>query len=361
VKIFINGRFLSQSITGVQRYAREVVKSIDSLLNDPKWSKNYDVILVAPNNVSSDLDLKNIEIKKVGKLTGHLWEQLELPWFTKNKFLLNLCNVGPAFKRNQFVTIHDASVYLKENNFSRVFKVWYKFLYAMEVRFSKMIITVSNFSKVELIKYTHVDPQKILVTYEGNEHLKQLNSDNRILKKNGLIQKTYILAVSSMDPRKNFRNIIRAVQECKSNSFEVVIAGGTNPKIFNTKNEIGFLHNVKYLGYVTDKELKSLYEHTACFVYPSYYEGFGIPPLEAMASGCPVIVSNRASLPEICKQAALYCDPDDPKSIADKINMLIKDEKLRNQYRDLGKKRAESFTWMKCSINILNAVEHVRN
>lgn len=351
MKIYINGRFLTQSITGVQRYAHEVIKHLDELLERNEIPHTHSIEIVAPQNIVYDFSFKNIKLKKVGHLTGHLWEQLELPFYARRGLLVNFCNTAPIFKRKQIVTIHDASIYLKDNNFSTLFKTWYKILYAAEMKTADVILTVSQFSRDELIKFTGVGTKKIKVVYEGQEHIKGKKADNRILTKYDLKSEAYVLAVSSMDPRKNFKSLVYALEKIKNMNINVVIAGGTNPRVFS-KQGFEFPKNVKYLGYVTDEELRALYIHAYCFVYPSLYEGFGLPPLEAMTLGCPVIVSNRASLPEVCGDASLYCDPVNPDDIAKKIELLLKDKQLRNNYKERGFERASHFTWDQCAISI---------
>ncbi|BBN97844.1 glycosyltransferase family 4 protein [Sporolactobacillus terrae] len=354
-KIYINGRFLTQKVTGVQRYANEIVNAFDQLIENGEIPKKYELVVLVPNNVQRKIVLKNIEIRTIGKLKGHLWEQIELPLYTKKHFLLNLCNLGPAFKKNQIVSIHDASVFLNENNYSKLFTIWYKILYKLESKNAKLLITVSNFSCKELIKYLHIDNSRIKVIYEGNDHIRKLRTDNKIIKKYKLDSKPYLLSVSSLNPNKNFKGVIKSLKYLNKNMFDVVVAGGMNPKVFNG-SQIDNSKNVKYLGYVTDEELKALYENAFCFLYPSFYEGFGIPPLEAMSMGCPVIVSNRSSLPEVCGDSALYCEPSDSVDIANKINQLINDENLQNKLKELGQERAQSFSWMNCAHEIFDTL-----
>lgn len=360
MRIFINGRFLTQPVTGVQRYATEVVKALDNLFETDKVNKEeYELIILAPKNIINDLSLKHIEIKKIGNFNGHFWEQTELPFYVKNSILINLCNAGPILKRNQATVIHDMAVFAYSLNFSFIFKIWYKILISLQGKFSRQIITVSNFSKEELIKYLSIDKQKINVIYEGKEHFINKNVNTSILNKYELDLKPYIFAVSSLNPNKNFKAIVEATKLLETEELNIVIAGGTDPKVFSG-NGITLPGNVKYLGYISDEELKALYESAFCFIYPSFYEGFGLPPLEAMSVGCPVIASDRASLPEVIGDAALYCDPSDPKTIANKIETLIRNNNLRNELIDKGRMQSEKYSWGDTAQKIVNIVTQNR-
>jgi glycosyltransferase involved in cell wall biosynthesis len=145
--------------------------------------------------------------------------------------------------------------------------------------------------------------------------------------------------------------VITAVKLLGYSDIKVVVAGGTNPKVFKPSqtHEVGNIINV---GYVDDSELRALYEHALCLVYPSYYEGFGLPPLEAQACGCPVIVSSAASLPEVCQGAALFCNPYDPADIAYNISQLINEPGLREELQRLGLEQAERLSWKSCAKEI---------
>jgi len=357
--IYINSRFLSQNLTGVQRYAIEVVKALDHLIDCGVISaEKYSFHLLCPNIPLYDLALKHIPLMCVGKLTGHLWEQLELPFFSKNGLLLNLCNTGPLFKRRQIVTIHDASIYGFPTAYSWKFQLWYRFLYFGLARNSLAINTVSYFSREELSKYSVADASKINVIHEGKEHFDSVVSDNSIIAKYGLHQRLFVLAVSSLNPNKNFHSVVGALELVTESKFDLVIAGGTNSKIFS-KSSFPLADRTINVGYVTDQELKALYEHSACFIYPSFYEGFGLPPLEAMSCGCPVIVSNAASMPEVCGDAVLYCDPYSPEDIAAKIRTVLADADLREKLRLKGLQRASLFSWVKCGREVMSVIEKV--
>jgi glycosyltransferase involved in cell wall biosynthesis len=359
-KIYINGRFLTQSVTGVQRYAIELINALDLLIEDQVIEcKKYSFCLLAPSNIkNNNFNIKNIPVKQVGYLKGHLWEQIELPYYSQDGLLINLCNAAPLVKNNQLVTIHDAAVFSFPQAYSFAFRTWYIILLTGLGKRARTVITDSLFSKKELVHYSGVAQEKVQVIYLGKEHVFSCKTDEILLKKHNLINKQFILAVSSMNPNKNFESIIKAIQLLDNENIDIVIAGGTNPTVFSKKDE-NLPECVKHVGYVSDEELRALYEHATCFIYPSFYEGFGLPPLEAMACGCPVIVSDAASLPEVCGDAALYCDPYSPKDIADKISLMLNDRSLREQLMQKGLERSKLFTWKKCAKEVLKIIEEV--
>lgn len=352
--VYINGRFLTQKITGVQRFAREVVVALDNIVGSKNSNINF--ILLVPRRAQINIKYKNISIEKIGFFKGHVWEQVNLLLKTKNHLLLNFCNSAPAFKKKQVATIHDASIYAYKNNFSVLFLAWYRVLFWMIIRNSKNILTVSKFSHNELCKYTNIDSKKIKIVYEGCEHIHRIKSDIDVFEKHHVC-KPYVLAVSSIDPRKNFINIIEAMKTSGAVNYNVIIAGSRNNQVFSKGKELSIPSSVKFIGYVTDEELKALYENAFCFIYPSLYEGFGLPPLEAMSVGCPVIVSKRASLPEICDIGAIYCDPLSPYDIRRKIDMLYKDANLQSDLKKIGFLRSKRFLWRRSAEKILDIVK----
>ena len=344
-KIYINGRFLTQKITGVQRYAEEIVKALDSQISD---KKNYKWILLVPKNIIRNLNLENIEVKKVGYLKGHLWEQIELPFYSKDGILLNFCGCAPILKKNQMTTIHDAAVCVMPESFSFLFRSWYKLMFYVVGKQAKKIFTVSEFSKKELNKYFNIPLEKIEITYNGINHMSYINPNDNIFYKYSIEKNNYILAVSSLNPSKNFKLILKTAKVLPEYNF--IIAGGTNSTVFK---EQGFeiTSNVKFIGYVNDEELVALYKYASCFVYPSIYEGFGIPPLEAMYFNCPVIVSDIVVFHEIIGNHALYCDINDEDILAKQIKKINVLETENNKKYVL-----EKFNWQIAAKKILNNI-----
>ena len=338
MNIYINGRFLTQRITGVQRYAREIVGALDKLLLE----KNSDVewCILSPTNIIEDLPTKYIKRKKCGKLTGHLWEQIELPYYAKDGYLINLCNCAPLIKKNQLVAIHDAAIAAFPQAYSWKFRIWYRIMCSVCGQRADKIVTVSQFSCSELHKYFNIDKEKIKVVYNGIDHMDRIEADDSIIEELNLSKGGFVFAVSSKNPTKNFSLVLKAARLLPDVKF--VIAGGSNNAVFASDNR-EFLNNVTYTGYVSDEKLISLYRHAAVFVYPSLYEGFGIPPLEAMSQGCPVIVSDCASLPEVCGKNAMYCKPQDGEILANKIVGVFSGEMVKIDIKNIKHK----YSWDK--------------
>ena len=359
-KIYINARFLSQQksrLTGVQRYAIQVICALDSLIETGEIDKNkFSITLISPKSIQYTLPLKHISLEKVGFMNGHLWEQIELPFYSRNGFLLNLTNTAPIARSIQIATIHDVSVFAIPHAYSFTFRTWYKLIFIGLKNRTKAFITVSHFSKNEIIKYLGVNSNKIHAIYEGKEHIYAIDSDISLLQKNHLLDKRFILLVSSMSPHKNFITTLQAIEQLADTEIYFVIVGINYPKVFMPP-KLQSSEKVMHLGFVSDSELKALYEHAFCFLHPTLYEGFGLPPLEAMACGCPVVLSNTTALPEIFGDAALYFDPSDPEDIASKVKQLINSHQLQKELIQKSKQHAELFSWKKCAQDIYKVLE----
>jgi glycosyltransferase involved in cell wall biosynthesis len=303
-KIYINGKFTTQNISGVQRYALEVLKSIDSIIeHGDSIIKNNTFVLLVPKNANIHLKLKNIQIKKIGLFKGVLWEQFDLPFFCKSELLINFCNSAPILKKRQLVVIHDVSFIAKPEGYKLIYRLWYQFLVPLLLKKSKLIVTPSKFSKNEIISFYKINPNKIKVIYLG------VNKKQISLKHNKFSElKPFSLVVASKNPNKNIFGLINALKNVDLKDHNILIVGGTNSTIFNNQDYGNFSH-IYELGYISDDELFWLYKNASFFIFPSIYEGFGLPALEAMSYGCPVVASNAASIPEVCGEAALYFDP----------------------------------------------------
>ena len=305
--LFINGRFLTQKITGVQRYALEVLKQFDNMNLSRK------IIVLCPNTDLFNVPkLKKIKIMKIGKLKGHAWEQISLPLYVKRNYnsdLLSMCNLAPIIFPG-YVVIHDISFKTHPEHLNKKFALWYRFVTKMNIRRYKHIFTVSNFSKSEILSEYGIKSEKITITYNSAEHIKKVNPDKNIIRKLHLENTKFIFSLGSASPHKNRKFIV----ECAKNNpnYIFVITGNSN-KVF-VDEKCCNLKNVIFTGYLNDSEIISLYKSCEAFLFPSLYEGFGIPPLEAIECGCKkIILSNIDVLKEIYGNNLHYIDAEKPK------------------------------------------------
>ncbi|WP_442857145.1 glycosyltransferase family 4 protein [Burkholderia sp. TSV86] len=353
--VAINGKFTSQRLTGVQRVAHEYTSAIARLFRGER-----NPTLVVPRDHASDALPPAIARRVVPRLRGVLWEQLALPFATRGQTLLSLCNIGPLFKRNQVLMIHDVAVFDFPQGYSRAFQLWYRFAFWVLKQNVRHIVTVSHFSKERIVARLGVSPYKVSTVVSGIDHFDRIASDASVLERLGLAYDGYVLIVGSLAPGKNLARTLEAISQLERSHPELrfVIAGGSNVKIFGASALGGGQNarNIIWAGYVSDGELKALYEHAGCFVFPSLYEGWGLPPVEAMYCGCPVIASREASLPEACGDAALYCDAHDAADIAAKIAQLMGDAALRGELREKGRKHSAQFRWDIAATQLVNVL-----
>jgi len=352
-RLRINGRFLGRSVTGVDRFAGEWLRAVDRLrqAGDP-CAAPLDIRLLVPRGVEPPAGLATIPCDVVGRLHGHAWEQLELPVAARDGWLVNLCNSGPLATRRQLVVIHDVATFRVGEAYSRAFRAWYGRMVPWLYRRAGRVATVSRFSRSEMAEL--FGPRDdVIVLPEGVDHVRGATADPSILDRHGLRQRPYVLAVSSQSPHKNFSAVVAAVQSIGDAPFDVVVAGGQNPKVFGGGAPLPDF--VRYVGYVSDAELVALYRNAACFVFPSRYEGYGLPPVEAMACGCPVLAARAASMPEVLGEAAIYFDPGDPAELAARLTDLMADASERERRKQLGLNHVEGLKWEVAARCLLNS------
>jgi glycosyltransferase involved in cell wall biosynthesis len=352
-KLCINGKFFCQRITGTQRYARELLHQFDRLLATEDYRRLAIEVLVPksmPSFAPPMPNYANLRIQAVGRMSGTRWEQMELPYYCRGQVLLTLSGGAPILHPRNVVALHDAAVAAAPDGYSFAYRIWHKNICRHMAQTAEHIFTNSNFSKSEIVKWYGADPQKISVVPLGSDHVLRSATDPSTLKRFGLSEK-YILAVSSHNPNKNFQRIMQAFSYL-DHSTQLVIAGGHDSRIY--RNGLQFPAGVRALGYVSDAELKALYENAACFVFVSLYEGFGLPPLEAMSCGCPVVLSRAASLPELFEGAACFCDPYSPEDIARAIQRTLESPPLPPCEL---KAFANKFRWERCARQTLKVLD----
>ena len=350
---------MAQPLTGVQRFARQLVKAMDRKAFHSSVAGDFRFIVLAPPDAVLP-DLRHVDVRTVGRLRGHVWDQLELPGYARNGMLLSLCGAGPVFHPRHVVAMHDAAVFTNPGNYSRRYRTFHRALAPALARSAKAIITVSRFSWQELIRHCPATQEKLKVVPNGADHVLAAASDATVLRSHGLARGRYVLALGSVSPNKNVAAAAAAIAELDDAGIRLVVAGGSSSSVFSACSiERGM--RLTALGRVSDGAVRALYENALCFVFPSFYEGFGIPPLEAMLCGCPVIVSDIPALRETCGDAALYCDPHDPRSLAAQIRAVATDPDLRDRLRRLGLVRARGFSWERSASLLLDVIREVAN
>ena len=277
--------------------------------------------------------------------------------------------IGLPYKNTKKIitTLHDIiPSKLPETVSNSYLKIYNKnILYTLEK--SDAIITVSNFSKNDISKTFSIDKNKIHVTYLAPSKIYHpLNKKycSNFLFKNYKINFKYILYVGSFSPRKNILGLIEAFSKVyKKNPTTKLLIVGSKGKSYETylkkSIKLNLTNNIIFTDFIKTTHLPYFYNNASCFIYPSFYEGFGLPPLEAMACGTPVITSNLTSIPEILKDAPIYINPYDTENIYEKLNLILNDNYLQNFLKQKSLKHSKNFSWKKTSNQTLKIIEKI--
>ena len=304
-----------------------------------------------------------INLKKIpSNIIKTLWKSGFIPkkfFFPKVDILhsTTFCIPKKGYKK-LVVTIYDLS-FLTHPEFHLEDNVYHCHKGSLEaVQYADKIIAISENTKKDLVKYLHCDPRKIVVTYLGvDKRFKPIKNQNKIeeIKKKYDLSKRYIFTLSSIEPRKNISGLIESYARLPTgitDVYDLVIAGGKgwrNLDIYKRVRKSDFEKKVRFIEYVHDNDLPYLYNGATVFVYPSFYEGFGLPVLEAMTCGCPVISSNISSIPEVVGKAGILINPNNTYELRDSIQKLLENPKVQKRMSKRGLKQAKKFTWEKCA------------
>jgi glycosyltransferase involved in cell wall biosynthesis len=331
----------------VQRFAEESLRELVRL--------RPDVTVLVPSNTVVPGWLGGENTVRVGRLRGHAWEQIDLPRYLARRgspLLLSLASTAPMRYRNQICTHHDITYVRYPTSFSPSFRLLYRVIVPRMLRSSQSIITVSEFSRSEIASHYGVDIAKISVVPNA--------ADDRFRPDPGPDDRPYFLGVSSPNEHKNFQRLLAAYEAAQGTlESDLVIIGQQTSSFVAQQYDVAESTRVNFTGRVSDEELVHLYQHARAFVFPSLYEGFGIPPLEAQQCGIPVASSNAASLPEVLGDSVLYFDPRDVSRLGDVLTQLDSDPDLRSRLREAGYANAARYSWEKSASQILSIVDQV--
>jgi glycosyltransferase involved in cell wall biosynthesis len=347
--IAINGRFLTQGMTGVQRFATEITAAADALAAQGEWPAAR--VLCPPG--ARDAGLRALRAEQVGSRGGQAWEQVDLPRALRGDVLVNLGNTAPVLAgARQAVVIHDAGAFDTPESYSFAFRSWYRLLQRLLARRGARILTVSDFSRGRIAAALGIDAAAIGVLPEGGEHILRIPADGAVLGKHGLEPARYALVVGNPAAHKNLAALAAGAEVLGRHGLTLAVAGAADPAVFRAGGAVPS-EAARVLGRVSDAELRALYENALCLVFPSRYEGFGLPPLEAMTCGCAVVAAHAGAVPEVCGSAALYFDPAQPSTLAEAIDRLVTEDGLRDGLRAAGSERAATFTWERAAREML--------
>ncbi|WP_046866123.1 glycosyltransferase family 4 protein [Microvirga massiliensis] len=349
----INGRFLTQKLTGVQRYGREIVRALDDLVRDGHpLTRDLRLELLVPGITAALPELSSIPIRRTGGLKGHLWEQIALPLYAKGG-VLSLCNTSTVFRSKQIVCIHDLNIVEFPASYSRQFRMLYRVLLPLVAHRAVAVTTVSRFSRAQLMRHHVAQGYKVAVVPNGHEHVWEWAPQTS--QACAAVDSSTVMVIGSPAPHKNVGLLLALADDLATHGIRLAVAGSLDAKVF--AHEIGRgSENVAWLGYLSDDELADALSRCLCLAFPSFVEGFGLPPLEAMARGCPVVVSDRTSLPEVCGNAALYASPEHAQEWLRAFLSLRRDLELRADLIRRGLLQASSFSWRRSAELYLEAM-----
>lgn len=310
-KILINGDFLCRRLTGIERYAHEITLGLD------KISSPGEIAIIIPRNTQNLPVYKNLKVIRHKKnIKSHLWWQMiTLQWFliTHREYtVLEFGNTCLPFSPG-IVFLHDIYCEFYPEDFTslrdKIIRLYNRWQYRLIAKRAKKIITVSYFSRNQTAENFHIDPESVTVVYSSWEHFRLIRSDYSVFKEFPMLkERDYYFSLGSISKRKNIKWIIEYAKGHPETIF--ALSGTSLPTVkADELDDASFLGNIILLGYLEDAKIKALMEKCRAFLLPSYYEGFGLTPLEALSTGAPIIVSNAASLPEIYGNTAHYIDP----------------------------------------------------
>lgn len=349
--IFINGRFTTQPLTGVQRYAGSIVAAMDERIGKEPgaWPDTY---LVTPEGVA-DPGLANIRWIAFGGFRGHLWDQLSFGRVSRPGVAVGLANSVPLLHPRSLAVLYDAAVFRHPEFFSPRYARAHQILGRL-IAGRARIATISDFSRRELADVLGIDPAGIEVAPCGTEHMTG-RIDPTIVARLGLEDQPFFLTLGNRTRNKNLSLVVDALDLLGAGRAIVVAVGDVDAKVFSgahAKNR----SELMAVGRLSDEEVRGLMQRAQALVFPSFYEGFGIPPLEAMVHGCPVLASTADAVVETCGDAAAYFDPTEASVLARLMGEVLDGgADYRDRHRQRGLERARLFSWRESAQTLLAA------
>lgn len=354
--------FRMHKASGIGTY----IKSLMSFLVD-----KFEVILLGNKaEIEKYAWSKSVKVIKCKSKIYSIKEQLELPLkipkcdiFWSPHYNIPILPIRAKFR---VVTIHDAFHLAFYDTLNFIQKIYAKTILNQALSRSDIALSVSNFSRSEILKYTKTDKNIFIVPNAIDERRFNNHCDSAILEavaREYKLPENFILFVGNVKPHKNLKNLLFALDKTELNLVIVGKKDGfitSDSDILETIEKNNLTERIFFTGYVKDADIAAIYNLAKLFVFPSLYEGFGIPPIEAQACGCPVVCSNAASLPEVCGDSVLYFDPHNVEDIRSKIQAVLNDENLRNELCVKGFENIKRFSWERSAKQIIEIMENLQ-
>ena len=356
--VVIDARYVASTQSGVGMYTANLVQALAAL--DPRNQYTYIIRQGQPElRVGPNFRPWSTRISFENHWLGDMWQNLYLPFRLRTR-QVDLFH-GPAvflpltkLGFRTVVTIHDLVAFRFPETIPMKYGLYMRLMIRLAVRSADRVIAASLQTRYDLVSRLHVPPEKIAVIHEGLDARFERVTDpvrlTEIRRRYGL-REPYILFVGNLEPRKNLVRLIEAFSRLKTRDafpHQLVLAGKRGwlfRPIFESVERLGLGQEVVFTGYVPPEDLPALYASADLFAFPSLYEGFGLPVLEAMACGTPVITARTGSLPEVAGEAAWYVDPWDVEALTEGLAQLLKDVETRTELAARGALQAKRFSW----------------
>jgi glycosyltransferase involved in cell wall biosynthesis len=331
----------------VARYAREVTLALDALISEGHLlGCDLEIDLVVPRPLSEPLHLDAITVRVVPEFNRprlpQFWVQAQLPLHVPGG-LLSFCNLAPVALKRQIVCIHDMHTRLMPSSYGRRFRWAHRVIFPVLGRRAARVTTVSQLSRRHIVEFGIAPEENIVVTYNGSDHAKRWDASKSTLAVDR--GRPYVLCLGRRDQEyKNMGLLAKLAPQLEAMGLDLWMPGDVDEAaLLRHVHEVSA--NIVLLGRIGDDDFKKALEGALCFLFPSRIEGFGLPAIEAMASGCPVVASTSPCLPEVCENAALFAHPDDVAGWAENVRLLMLSPDLRESMVKKGHARANSYSW----------------
>ena len=356
-RIVFNGKFRAGGLNGVHRVAARLIAEVDALLaaapapDDPAQS-HLSCALIVPKGCAGGLPLSAIQLIEDDRPASQSWEQLRLPRLAAGGLLVNLANLAPIAHRPKLTLLHDAQFLRADSSYPWRQRMGYRLLTPLMARSSARVLTVSAFSAGELASGGVTGRAQAEVLHNGADHILEAAPDPAALARLGLAPRSYALMFGSPKAYKNNAVVFAAFAQGALAPLRLVIVGP--PRAALEAAGLTPPADAVFAGPCDDAALRTLYEGAEALLFPSRTEGFGLPPVEAMLCGCPVVAAPCGAVPEVCGDAAVYADPDDPAAWQAALATLPREALIA-----AGRSHAARYTWASAGRNLLAALRQL--